>query len=102
MLICAGLVDPEIIREVRLLTELMVESSVHFLDTPESVLKLAERDVEEQKAKPDYEKIKRSDLLTLRDALLHRLTKLRARRMRKSKDEVREGILQEVYTKSDG
>jgi hypothetical protein len=80
----------------------MVDSSVHFLDTPESVLKLSERDVEEEKAKPDYDKIKRSEVMTLRDALLVRLTKLRARRMRKPKEEVKEGILQEVYTKADG
>lgn len=96
-----GLVDPEIIREVRLLTELMIDSSVHFLDTPESVLKLALRDVDDQKARPDYQFIKRSEILTFRDALLIRLSKLRARRMRKPKSEVKEGILQELYTRAD-
>jgi hypothetical protein len=31
-----GIVDPEIIREVRILTEILVEDSLHFMDTPET------------------------------------------------------------------
>ncbi len=97
-----GLVDPEIIREMRILTEIMVDDTLHFLDTPETVIRMAQRDVEEQKARPDYNQIKRSEIITFRDALLNRLAKHRARRMRKSKKEVKEGILQELYTKVDG
>jgi len=96
-----GLVDPEIIREIRILTEIMVDDTLHFLDTPETVIRLALRDVEEQKARPDYIQIKRSEIITFRDALLSRLAKLRARRMRKPKAEVKEGILQELYTAQD-
>jgi hypothetical protein len=97
-----GLVDPEIIREMRILTELMTEDTLHFLDTPETLIRLAQRDVDDQKSRPDYLQIKRSELVTFRDALLNRLAKLRARRMRKSKKEVLQGILEEVYSKHDG
>jgi len=97
-----GLVDPEIIREIRILTEIMVDGSLHFLNTPETIIKLSYRDIEDQKSRPDYLTIKRSEIITFRDALLNRLSKLRSKRMRKSKKEVKEGILQELYTKVDG
>lgn len=83
-----GLVDPEILRELRLLTEYMVDESLHFMDTPETVVRLAQRDVDDEKASPEYQMKKRSDLLTFRDALLNRLAKMRSRRMNRPKREV--------------
>lgn len=47
-----GLVDPEIIRELRILTEIMVDESLHFMDTPETVVILSIRDIENEIAKP--------------------------------------------------
>jgi len=41
-------------------------------------------------------------VLTFRDLLLERLAKIRARRMNKPIEEVRQGILEEQYTKTDG
>ncbi len=97
-----GLVDPEIVREMRIITEIMVEDSLHFMDTPETMVVLAMRDVDEEKARPESQGKKRSELLSFRDALLNRLAKSRAKRMHKPKEEVKDGILQEIYSKIDG
>ena len=97
-----GLVDPEIIRELRLLTEIMVEDSLHFMDTPECVVKLAKRDVEKERTKPENKGKKATELLSPRDALLNRLSQMRAWRMNKPFELVKEGILDEIYTKIDG
>lgn len=80
----------------------MVEDSLHFLDTPESVITLAQRDVEQERSKPENLTKKRSELLSFRDALLSRLAKMRAHRMHLSKKEVKKGILEELYSKLDG
>lgn len=45
---------------------------------------------------------KRTELLSFRDALLDRLSEIRAKRMGKTKEEVQKGILEEEYTKIDG
>jgi len=97
-----GMVDPEIMREIRLLAEIMVDSSLHFMDTPETVLQLVQRDLEEQKARPDYATKKRSEVKTFRDILLNRLSKMRGRRMHLPKDIVKQGILDEIYSLVDG
>eukprot|EP01114_Cavostelium_apophysatum_P004141 TRINITY_DN1430_c0_g1_i1.p1 TRINITY_DN1430_c0_g1~~TRINITY_DN1430_c0_g1_i1.p1 ORF type:complete len:927 (+),score=438.60 TRINITY_DN1430_c0_g1_i1:170-2950(+) len=97
-----GIVEPEIIREVRILAEIMVESSLHFMDTPETVVVLARRDIDEEKARPDYATKKRSEVLNFRDVLLDRLARMRSARMHKPKAEVKKGIMDEVYTVADG
>jgi len=95
-----GLVDPEIMREMGLLTEVMIEDSLHFLDTPEAMVLLAQRDVDEARANAEI--LHTKSMLTFRDALLNRLAKNRARRMNAPKAEVRQGILDEIYSKYDG
>jgi len=50
-----GLVDPEIIRELRIVTEIMVEESLHFMETPETTIILTLRELDEEKASPDYQ-----------------------------------------------
>lgn len=97
-----GFVDPEIIRELRLLTEIMVDENLHLLETPETVVILAQRQVDNEKTRPDYHTLKRTEVLSFRDALLQRLAAMRAKRMRKPIQEVSQGILDEVYTKQDG
>jgi len=97
-----GMVDAEIVRELRILTEIMVDDSLHFLETPETTILLAQRELDEEKASPDYQSKKRSEVLNFRDILLERLARIRARRMNLPVDEVRQGILDEQYTKTDG
>jgi hypothetical protein len=71
-----NVVDPEIVRELRILTEILLEDSLHFMHTPESVVLSAMRDVDEEKNKPENQNKKRSELLSFRDALLNRLAKV--------------------------
>jgi len=97
-----GLVDPEIIRELRIVTEVMVDDSLHFMQTPETTILMTQRELDEEKANPDYQSKKRSEVLSFRDILLEKLSYMRSRRMGKPLDDVRQGILDEVYTKSDG
>lgn len=97
-----GLVDPEIIRELRILTEIMIDDTLHLLETPETVIILAQREVDNEKTRPDYQTLKRTEVLSFRDALLTRLAAMRAKRMRRPVDEVAKGILDEIYTKLDG
>lgn len=61
-----------------------------------------QREIDEERAKPDFLTKKRSEVLTFRDALLNKLGKMRAKRMGKKKKEVIQGILDELYTVQDG
>lgn len=112
-----NLVDPEIIRELYIITKALVsltpdfprfklqrtrrtiefsasihvtcqtdtwqvESDVmHVMETPEAVLLLAQRDIDDERSSAEYATKKRSEALTFRDALLNRLAIGRARRM---------------------
>ncbi len=55
----------------------MIDGVVHVLDTPETVLRLAQRDVDDQKSRVDYSQLPPSERLTFRDALLSRLAEMR-------------------------
>ncbi|PRP75761.1 trichohyalin [Planoprotostelium fungivorum] len=99
-----NLVDPEIIRELRIITESMLDQDcvLHHLETPDAVVRLALREIDEEKASPDYQTKKRSEVLTFRDALLNRLAEGRARRMPGVLvEDIKIGILDEIYNKSD-
>jgi len=97
-----GHVDPEIIRELAILAEIMVDDSLHFMHTPETVILLSQREVDNEKNRSDFKTQKRSDLLNFRDALLNRLARMRAARMNKPFDLVYQGILHEDYSRIDG
>jgi len=93
-----GLVDPEIIREMRILTEIMVQDSLHFMDTPETVILLAQREIDEQNAIAITGNVNRGEIVTFRDVLLERLATMRAKRSHQPKKTTRQGILDEIFT----